>query len=91
MVRVGGMTYSCDPTAPKDRRITNMALNGKPIEAGKKYKVAGWASVAEGVTGQPVWEVISAYLRSKKVIRPPKLNLPRLTGVSGNPGIAAAG
>src|SRR5450759_198962 len=91
MVRVGGMTYSCDPTAQKDRRITNMTLNGKPIEAGKKYKVAGWASVAEGVTGQPVWEVISAYLRNKKVIRPPRLNLPQLSGVSGNPGIAAAG
>jgi len=26
--------------------------------------------------------------RSKKVIRAPKLNLPRLIGVSGNPGIA---
>jgi len=34
---------------------------------------------------------VTAYLRSKKIIRPPRLNLPRLTGVSGNPGIAAAG
>jgi len=91
MVRVGGMQYACDPTAPKDRRITNMTLNGKPIEAGKKYKVAGWASVAEGVSGEPVWEVVTAYLRSKKVIHPPRLNLPQLSGVSGNPGIAAAG
>jgi sulfur-oxidizing protein SoxB len=91
MVRVGGLQYACDPTAPKNRRITNMMLNGKPIDAGKKYMVAGWASVAEGVTGQPVWEVVSDYLRSKKVIHPPKLNLPQLSGVSGNPGIVAAG
>ena len=91
MVRVGGMTYNCDPTAPKDRRITDMALNGKRIEAGKKYKVAGWAPVAERASGQPVWEIVTAYLRNQKVIRPPRLNLPRLSGVSGNPGLAADG
>ena len=65
-----------------------MMLGGKSIEAGKKYKVASWAPVAEGASGQPVWEIVTAYLRNKKVIRPPKLNLPRLTGVSGNPGLA---
>ena len=82
------MSVSCDPTAPKDRRITNMALDGKQIEADKKYQVAGRSPVAEGASGQPVWEIVTAYLRNKKVIRPPKLNLPRLSGVSGNPGIA---
>ncbi len=88
MVRVGGMRYSCDPTAAKDHRISNMTLHGKPIEAGRKYKVAGWAPVAEGASGQPIWEVVAAYLRSKKVIRPPRLNLPQLSGVSGNPGMS---
>ncbi len=87
MVRVGGMQYSCDPSLGIGHRIGNMTLHGKPIDADKKYKVAGWAPVAEGVSGQPVWEVVTAYLRSKQVIRPPKLNLPRLTGVSGNPGV----
>jgi len=88
MARIGGMTYTCNPAAAKDRRISDMMLGGKPIEAGKKYKVASWAPVAEGASGQPVWEIVTAYLRNKKVIRPPKLNLPRLTGVSGNPGLA---
>jgi sulfur-oxidizing protein SoxB len=88
MVRVGGMRYACDPTAAKDHRISNMTLHGKPIKAGRKYKVAGWAPVAEGASGQPIWEVVAAYLRSKKVIRPPRLNLPQLSGVSGNPGMA---
>ena len=91
MARIGGMTYTCNPAATKDRRISGMMLRGKPLEAGKKYQVANWAPVAEGASGQPVWEIVTAYLRSKKIIRPPKLNLPRLTGVSGNPGLAAAG
>jgi len=43
MVRVGGMSYSCDPTASIGNRIDDMALNGKPIDAGKIYRVAGWA------------------------------------------------
>jgi len=42
----------------------------------------------EGASGQPVWEIVTAYLRNKKVLRQPKLNLPRLPGVSGNPGLA---
>ena len=87
MARIGGMTYTCNPTASKNHRISEMMLSGRSIEAGKKYKVASWAPVAEGASGQPVWEIVTAYLRNKKVIRPPKLNLPRLTGVGGNPGM----
>ena len=88
MARIGGMTYTCNPAATKDRRISDMMLGGKRIEAGKKYQVASWAPVAEGASGQPVWEIVTAYLRNKKVLRQPKLNLPRLTGVSGNPGMS---
>jgi sulfur-oxidizing protein SoxB len=69
-------------------RIGDMRLGGKPIEAAKTYKVAGWAPVAEGVKGAPAWEVISQYLRDRKSIAAPKLNLPTLVGVEGNPGIA---
>ena len=67
--------------------IEETSFRGKPIEAGKTYKVAGWAPVAEGAKGEPVWEVISTYLRDRKTIAPPKLSLPRLVGVEGNPGI----
>jgi sulfur-oxidizing protein SoxB len=88
MVRVGGMTYACDPTAKMGSRISDMRLAGKPIEAARKYKVAGWAPVAEGASGEPIWDLVAGYMRSKKVIRPVKLNLPRLTGMKGNPGIA---
>ena len=88
MVRVGGLTYTCTPGEKMGNRITDMRLKGVPLEAGKTYKVAGWAPVAEGVQGDPIWDVITQDLRAKKTVEPPKLNLPKLVGVEGNPGIA---
>ncbi len=89
MVRVGGMTYAIDPSAPMGSRISDMRLGGKLLDAGKTYKVAGWAPVAEGASGEPVWDVVAQWLRSEKVVKPRKLNTPRLVGVQGNPGIMA--
>jgi S-sulfosulfanyl-L-cysteine sulfohydrolase len=88
MVRVGGIQYTCDLTKGFGKRINNMMLNGKALDPNKKYKVAGWAPVAEGVVGEPIFDVVSGYLRSKKVISPRKLNMPKLIGVKGNPGLA---
>ena len=88
MVRIGGMQYSCSPKAVAGQRINNMMLKGKPIEADKKYKVAGWASVQEGAQGVPIWDVVSGYLREKKVIKGVKINTPTLVGMEGNPGLA---
>ncbi|MDD5405295.1 MAG: thiosulfohydrolase SoxB [Sulfuricella sp.] len=88
MVRVGGIQYSCDPGQKIGKRISNMTLKGKPLDPARKYKVAGWAPVGEGVTGEPVWEVVATWLRDKKVVTPRKLNTPKLVGVQGNPGIA---
>ncbi|MDO8958288.1 MAG: thiosulfohydrolase SoxB [Rhodocyclaceae bacterium] len=88
MVRVGGIGYTCDLRQGMGKRINNMMLKGKPLDPNKKYKVAGWAPVAEGATGEPVWDVVAGYLRDKKVITPRKLNLPKLIGIKGNDGIA---
>ncbi|MDP3688871.1 MAG: thiosulfohydrolase SoxB [Sulfurimicrobium sp.] len=88
MVRVGGIQYTCDPRQKIGKRISNMTLKGKPVSPNKTYKVAGWAPVGEGVTGEPIWEVVSQWLRDKKVVTPRKLNMPKLVGVEGNPGIA---
>jgi sulfur-oxidizing protein SoxB len=88
MVRVGGMQFACEPTQKIGNRIGNMMLKGRPMEADKKYKVASWAPVDERASGEPVWDVVTTYLRDKKVIRQPVLNRPRLIGVAGNPGIA---
>jgi sulfur-oxidizing protein SoxB len=88
MVRVGGLQYTCTPAAKSGKRISNMTLKGKPIDPSKKYKVAGWAPVAEGVSGEPIWDVVSTYLKDKKVIKSVKLNQPKVIGVDNNPGIA---
>jgi sulfur-oxidizing protein SoxB len=88
MVRVGGISYTCDLRQGMGKRINNMMLNGKTLDPNKKYKVAGWAPVSEGVTGEPIWDVVSGYLRDKKLITPRKLNLPKLIGVEGNAGIS---
>ena len=91
MVRVGGLGYAIDPRAKMGSRITRMTLSGKPIDAAKKYKVAGWAPVSEeakAAGGEPIWDVIARYLRAQKTIAPRALNLPQIEGVAGNPGMA---
>jgi len=91
MVRVGGMRYAIDPSAAMGRRITRMELDGKALEASRKYKVAGWAPVSEearNAGGEPVWDVVARYLKAQKTIRPRALEVPRLEGVAGDPGLA---
>jgi len=88
MVRVGGLQYTCDPRQKIGSRISNLTLKGAAIEADKKYKLASWAPVAEGASGEPIWDVVTQYLRARKVIQPPRLNRPALVGIKGNPGIA---
>jgi sulfur-oxidizing protein SoxB len=88
MVRVGGMTYACEPNAKIGARISDMRLHGEPIEAGKRYKVAGWAPVAEDAKGPPVWELLERYLRDRRTVAPLAPSVPRLIGVEGNPGLA---
>ncbi|MBN8448759.1 MAG: thiosulfohydrolase SoxB [Candidatus Accumulibacter sp.] len=91
MVRVGGLQYTCDPTARMGNRIQDMMLKGRPIDPKKTYKVAGWAPVSEEAknAGEPVWEVVASYLRDLKTVRPVRLNLPTLKGVGRNPGMSA--
>jgi len=91
MVRVGGLQYSIDPAAEMGKRIGDMQLGGEPLDAGKEYLVAGWASVQEtpaGDTGRPVWDVVAEYLRDVKTVSGIKLNEPVIKGMSGNPGYA---
>jgi S-sulfosulfanyl-L-cysteine sulfohydrolase len=88
MVRVGGLEYTCDPKAGAGKRINNLMLKGKAIDADKTYKVAGWAPVAEGAKGEPIWDVMETYFKNHKTIGKLKLNTPKLVGMEGNPGIA---
>lgn len=88
MVRVGGLAYACAPLEKMGNRIQDMRLKGKPIEANKTYKVAGWAPVAEGASGEPIWDVVEKWLKDKKTVPALKINTPRLIGMKGNPGIS---
>ncbi len=87
MVRVGGLTYACDPDGRAGGRISDMRLGGRPIEAGRSYRVASWAPVAEGASGEPVWEVVERWLAAHPGVTPRRLNVPRLIGMQTNPGI----
>ena len=81
MVRVGGMSYACAPNAKVGARISELRVGGKPMAADKRYKLAGWAPVAEGAQGPPVWELVERYLKDRKRIAPLEPNVPRLIGV----------
>jgi sulfur-oxidizing protein SoxB len=92
MVRVGGLAYTCTPGEKMGSRISDMRLKGKSIEAGKTYKVAGWAPVAEeartlpGV--KPVWDVVETWLKAQGGhVKARTINTPKLIGVKGNPGM----
>ena len=88
MVRVGGLTYACEPGGKAGSRISDMRLKGQLIDPKKTYKVAGWAPVAEGAKGEPIREVVETWLKTKKRVSPRRLNLPRLIGLKNNPGMA---
>jgi sulfur-oxidizing protein SoxB len=93
MVRVGGLDYTINPSKPVNQRISNARLdNGHIIEAETEYTVAGWATVNRTPEGRLMWDVVRDYIVNKKdkdnVLRLPKINHPKLVGVSENPGIA---
>ncbi|KAB2838105.1 MAG: hypothetical protein F9K47_18800, partial [Burkholderiales bacterium] len=87
MVRVGGLKYRCQPHAAMGTRISDMQLAGKPIEADQTYRVAGWAPVAPGASGEPIWELVARWLRAQKTVATKQANVPELTGVAGDPGV----
>ena len=71
-----------------------MRLNGKPLEAGKTYKVAGWAPVAEeakSAGNKPVWE-LRGDLAQVAARRPRQAahasTRPSWSASQGNPGLA---
>lgn len=89
MVRVGGMTFTCDPTEVMGRRIGDMRIKDKPLEASKTYKVAGWAGVSEAARdsgGEAIWDLVARYIRNQKVVKVKQPEWPKLRNIDGNPG-----
>lgn len=90
MVRVGGLEYTCEPGAAMGKRIQDLRLQGKPLDAAKTYKVAGWAPVSEAARdagGEPIWDLVARHLRNEKVVKVSSSSVPKLKGVAGNPGM----
>jgi S-sulfosulfanyl-L-cysteine sulfohydrolase len=84
MVRVGGLRYAIDPTKSIGERISDLEIDGKPLDADREYIVAGWASVQEepaGDTGRKIWDVVADYLRDRKTVRIDHLNEPVVRGI----------
>ena len=88
MVRTGGLIYTCEPAAELNKRISNMTLNGQPIQASKSYKVARWGVGSVQSEGEPVWDVVEQYLKSSPSVHNHTPNVPHLIGVDTNPGYA---
>jgi len=86
MVRIGGLKYSITPTNKIGSRISDMELFGKPLDANKKYRVAGWASVREQPEGLMIWDLVSQYLRDVKTVKVTEVNEPVVKGLGANPG-----
>jgi S-sulfosulfanyl-L-cysteine sulfohydrolase len=87
MVRVGGMDYACSPGEKMGARISDMTLDdGTKVEAGKSYRVAGWASVNLAQTGTPVWDVVAKHLRAMRKATLPRPNRVAIKGLGRNPG-----
>ena len=83
MVRAGNLAYTIDVGKPIGKRIGDMTLisTGEAIDPGKRYVVAGWASVNEGTKGPPVYDVVSRYVERHKTVSVPENRSIKIVGV----------
>ncbi|PYF99957.1 sulfate thiol esterase SoxB [Thioalkalivibrio sp. ALE21] len=88
MVRTGGVRYTIDPHKPMGERITDMEINGEPMDPERRYVVAGWADVHQPHDTPPVWEVVGNWLRNQDTVNVGEPYLPKLKNVEGDPGLA---
>ena len=73
MVRVGGMSYTCNVNETIGSRITDMTLvsTGEPIDPSASYVVGGWASVGEGVEGPAIYDLMESYIKKQGTVSIP--------------------
>ena len=74
MSRLTGASYSIKIDAPSGKRISDFLIGGKPIDVNKTYRVSSWGgnlqSAGENMDKETpaVYEVVSDYIRAKKVV-----------------------
>ena len=83
MVRVGGLTYTCNPKNKIGTRISNLRTiyKDEPLESNKKYIVGGWGSVNPDVEGPPIYDLLEKYISYKKIVKPNNLNTIKILGM----------
>jgi sulfur-oxidizing protein SoxB len=71
MVRVGGLSYTCNPKNKIGNRISNLRIISSDIllESNKKYVVGGWGSVNQNVKGPAIYNLLENFISEKKVIK----------------------
>ena len=83
MVRVGGLSYTCNPKNSIGERISNLAMlsTGEYIDPSKKYIVGGWGSINPDVEGPAVFDLLEKYISEKKLIKPNFKNTVEIKGI----------
>ena len=82
MVRVGGMTYTCQPKNTMGNRISDLKLsNGEKIESQKKYTIGGWGSINPKVEGPPIYKLLEDYVSGEKIIKQKNNNPVKIMGI----------
>ena len=82
MVRVGGMTYTCQPKNTMGNRISDLQLsNGEKIESQKNYTIGGWGSINPKVEGPPIYKLLEDYVSGEKIIKPKHNNPVTIKGI----------
>ncbi len=82
MVRVGGMTYTCQPKNTMGNRISDLKLStGEKIESQKKYTIGGWGSINPEVEGPPIYKLLEDYVSGEKIIKPKHNNPVEIKGI----------
>ena len=83
MVRLGGLSYTCNPKNSIGNRISDLTLmpSGNPIEPSKQYIVGGWGSINPDVKGPPIYKILEKYISNENLVKPKNKNLVKIKGV----------
>ena len=89
MTRLYGATYSIKVDEEKDKRVVDFKIDGKKIDLNKKYTVSAWGGTlqeaGENINQKKirdVYEVVSDYIRTQKVIDIPLESNVKVLGIN---------
>ena len=83
MVRVGGLSYTCNPKNKIGNRINNLRIISSdiPLESNQKYVVGGWGSVNKNVKGPAIYNLLENFISEKKVIKASRRETVKIVGM----------